>query len=201
MNVTRTAAAASFAAASALLAACSQSASAPPSPTTSTVEDTVTQTQTVTAAPVTTTPISTESSTPATATKSATAVAVKHNTCPDGTLTVRVLPGGAIRGHEIAAVTVTNSGTRPCVVWGFPKVHLERGGKLLGAAAVPTGTAHDLTLAPGDQAQALITDASTCNAPLSDTVVATLPESTQTVSRPMEMRGCSLQIAALGPPQ
>lgn len=205
MTLTRTAAWASFAAASALLAACSTGPPAPSTVTTSDVttsDTTVTETETVTATPVATTSSASRRPTPAPApTTSASPVAVRHNTCASGSLTVRVLPGGAIRGHEIAAVSVTNAGTAACVVWGFPKVHLERAGALLGSPAVPKGTPRDVTLAPGAQAQAIITDASTCNAPLSDMIKATLPESSQTVSRPMQMRGCALQVAAFGPAQ
>jgi len=196
VTLTRTASVAALAAATATLAACSYSAG-PTTPTTS--ETTVTETESVTVAPVVTSSTASTASTPAPPSTSTSAVTAKHNTCANDALTVRVLPGGAIRGHEIAAVSVTNGGTDSCVVWGFPTVQLERSGSPLSTAATPTGTPHDVTLAPAAQAQALITDASTCNAPLSDNIRATLPESSLSVTRPMQMRGCTLQIAPFKP--
>ena len=199
MNVNRTASVATLAAMAALLTACSYS-SEPATPVHT--ETTVTETDSVTvppSTPATTTAAVTSPPTSAPATTSASAVTVKHNTCLADKLTVRILPGGAIRGHEIAAVSVTNADSTPCVVWGFPKVHLELAGAPLGSPSTEKGSPTEVRLAPGAQAQALISDASTCNAPLSDTISATLPELSKSVSRPMQMRGCSLEVAPFKP--
>jgi hypothetical protein len=118
-------------------------------------------------------------------------------------VTVRVIPGSASLGQEIAALQFTNAATRSCVLVGFPVVTLLRKGQAIGGTSQPSsrGTSK-WTLAPGDVAESILHDyTQTCNAPLSDSVRVRVPGSTTTVIRPAVLRGCILRVDRLGPPQ
>jgi len=74
---------------------------------------------------------------------------------------------------------------------GYPDVRLLRTGQQLIAAAPNTAiTGTSVTIGVGEQAQAMITDFSSCQAPLSDTVRVYVPGSTGYVDRPGQLRGC-----------
>ena len=125
---------------------------------------------------------------------------VQRSTCTK--LTIRVIPGGASVGQEIAALQFTNDGTAPCELFGFPTVTLLRQGKLLGRPSQPasTGASHR-TLAPGDTAESLLRDyVGNCQAPLSDAIRVVAPGSTKTLGRPFVMRACVLRTDRLGAP-
>jgi hypothetical protein len=133
-------------------------------------------------------------------THSVTQPALPRDTCLLDQLSVRVIPGGAVPGREIAAITFTNTSGVACSMVGFPGVSLRLAGKLVGSPAVrsstPIKTVH---LAPNGQAQAVVSDFSTCQAPLSDTVRIYPPNLTQYVDRPFQLRACRLQVDPVTP--
>jgi Protein of unknown function (DUF4232) len=154
--------------------------------------------------PPLTTPASsppTTTAAPTTATPAAASSTAPHSTCTN--ITVRVIPGSASLGQEIAALQFTNEGTKSCVLVGFPAVTLLRKGQVIGSASQPSslGTSK-LTLAAGDVAESILHDyTQTCNAPLSDSVRVRVPGSTTTAIRPTILRACILRVDKLGPPQ
>ena len=141
----------------------------------------------------------TQTSSPATATpppsKSAKPIPPGPPTCAVAALSTRVLRGGAEASREIAAITFTNTSPAACTLVGYPGVSLRRNGALLGQpasrqpAAIPT-----VVLRPGEAATTTLTDFSTCQAPLSDTVRVYPPESLQFLDLPLSMRGCALSV-------
>jgi hypothetical protein len=134
------------------------------------------------------------------ATHPVTPPALPRDTCLLDQLSVRVIPGGAVPGREIAAITFTNTSGVACSMVGFPGVSLRLAGKLVGSPAarssIPIKTVH---LAPNGQAQAVVSDFSTCQAPLSDTVRVYPPNLTQYVDRPFQLRACRLQVDPVTP--
>jgi len=194
---TRSAAGASLfgaALACALLAGCSTGSTPPRHPaartTTAPPPAPVTTTAVTSAAP-TSTPPSTPATTPAT-----TASAPPANTCKN--LTIRVLQGGAVQQAEIAAVTFVNSSATDCSISGYPSVVLLHNGSTLTTATPKSGTvAQAVRLAPGAQAESRITDHSTCNAALSDTIEVTAPNGASggKLTRPFQLRGCTVDVS------
>jgi hypothetical protein len=131
---------------------------------------------------------------------SSTAATPSGNTCTD--LTVRVLEGGATPGREIAAVTFDNDSGRACSLSGYPTVVLTLKGNTIATATPAPGTvAQPVRLAPGGQAQAMITDRSTCNAPLSDTIAVTAPNGAAggKLTRAFKLRGCTVYVDPVKP--
>ncbi len=121
---------------------------------------------------------------------------VPKDACTTAQLTVRVLRGSGAQQQEFALITFTNSGTSRCSLLGFPGVSLRRAGVLLGAPAERTpDQAHAVELAPGEQAESQVTDFSSCNAPLSDTMRVYPPNLTSFVDKPLELRGCRIVVA------
>jgi hypothetical protein len=111
-----------------------------------------------------------------------------------------VLQGGAIAGQEIALITFTNMSATKCAMFGYPGVSLRLHNVLLGKPAErsikkPT----TVPLAPGAAAQATITDFSSCQAPISDTVRVYAPDQKPFVDKPLEMRGCRLFVDPVTP--
>ncbi len=152
-----------------------------------------------TSAPETTTPPSHTVTTSAAVSTSPAArsssSAAPANTCTN--LTVRVLPGGATPGQEIAVITFVNAAQAGCTISGFPSVVLLRNGKTLTTATPTAGTvAQAVQLKPGAQAESQITDHSTCNAQLSDTIEVTAPNGAASgkLTRPFELRGCRVTV-------
>ncbi|MCU1658309.1 MAG: putative secreted protein [Pseudonocardiales bacterium] len=111
-------------------------------------------------------------------------------------LTVRVLRGSAAQQQEFALITFTNKGTKACSLFGFPGVSLRRANALLGQPAdrSPKTPPHTVKLAPGEQAETTITDFSSCQAPLSDTVRVYPPNLREFVDKPLELRGCQIVV-------
>ncbi|MDP9091363.1 MAG: DUF4232 domain-containing protein [Actinomycetota bacterium] len=164
----------------------------------------VTATDSPTATAIATTPPASESSTasaPATTPSSGAATsgraALPKGTCTGSQLTVRVLRGGAIPGREIALVTFTNISATPCTMFGFPGVSLRLQNSLLAQPAERTSdNPTSVRLAPGEHAQAQLTDNSSCQAPLSDTVRVYPPNLITFVDvTPFQLRGCTLRVA------
>lgn len=142
-------------------------------------------------------PVPTDSTTPTTsapATPSTSTVALPADTCRGPQLTLRLIRGGAIPLQEIALITFTNTGTTECSMFGFPGVSLRAAGKQLGQALRSPIAAKTVRLMPGEQAQAQITDFSSCQAPLSDTVRIYPPNLTTYVDKPFELRACRFQV-------
>jgi hypothetical protein len=146
--------------------------------------------------PTTTTPPPT-STAPTTPAQHTTSVpAQPANTCKN--LTIRVLPGGAVQQAEIAAVTFVNDSAKACSISGYPSVVLLHKGSTLATATPKTGTvAQAVRLAPGAQAESRITDHSTCDAALSDTIEVTAPNGAVggKLTRPFQLRGCTVDVA------
>lgn len=121
-------------------------------------------------------------------------------TCTSAQLSVRVLRGGAVAGAEIALITFTNTSASTCSMFGFPGVSLRLHNALLGAPAQRTAKKpQTVPLARGAAAEAMITDVSSCQAPVSDTVRVYAPDQTAFVDKPLEMRGCRLFIDPVRP--
>jgi hypothetical protein len=164
-------------------------------PTPVTTPSTAAQTDVTT--PATAIPTSSAVSTSPSATPTtATGTPLPADNCPTSQLTVRVIIGSGAQQQEFAEVGFTNAGSAECSLTGYPSVTLLRGSTQLGQPATPdqtkpAGTVH---LQPGDTAQALLTDFSSCNAPLSDTVRVSPPSSALTVDRPGVLRGCKVSV-------
>jgi hypothetical protein len=150
-----------------------------------------------------TTPPSTSASVPKSSPAPSThaSSAAPRSTCTS--LTVRVIRGSASLGQEIAALQFTNEGTTSCTLFGFPTVTLLRNGNAVGNPSQPStvGANSQRTLAPGDIAESVLHDYSSCNAPLSDSMRVQVPGSSTIAIRPAVMRGCILRVDKLGPPQ
>jgi hypothetical protein len=121
-------------------------------------------------------------------------------TCTSAQLTIRVLRGGAVAGKEIAAITFTNGSTTTCAMFGYPGVSLRLHNALLGQPAERSVVQpKSVSLAPGAGAEAVITDFSSCQAPVSDTVRVYAPDQKPFVDKPLELRGCRLFIDPVTP--
>lgn len=151
-------------------------------------------------------PVTSSAPTP-TATVSATP-SVSHSVpalvyCTAAQLTVRVLPGGAAQGVEIAAATFTNSSNAACSLSGYPTVALLLAGQVRASASpAPGSNSTPVTLAPGKQAQALIEDTSSCNAPLSDMISVVAPNQragATAYQRPFQLRLCTVHVDPVSP--
>jgi hypothetical protein len=139
-------------------------------------------------------PTSTAPTTPAPETTSV--HAQPTNTCTN--LTIRVLQGGAVQQAEIAAVTFVNDSAKACSISGYPSVVLLHQGSTLVTATPKSGTvAQSVRLAPGAQAESRLTDHSTCDADLSDTIEVTAPNGAAggKLTRPFQLRGCKVDVA------
>lgn len=195
--------------ASVLLAACTSGNAATggntPTPVLSTSDNVVTPTpteSTTTAPTPTPTPSVPPSSAPATTSAAPSPTpTVAQTTCKK--VTVRVIPGGASPGEEIAAVQFVNSGVRTCTIAGYPTVTLLRNGSQIGQPSQPSTTKPSArTLRPGDVAESLLHDyTQTCQAPLSDSVKVRVPGTSITYVRPqMQLRACVLRVDRLAAP-
>lgn len=154
-------------------------------------------------APASTTASSTSaapSHSPAAASSTSRPTVVPRSTCTR--IGIRILPGGATFGEEIAGLQFTNEGTTTCRLVGYPTVTLLRQGRPIGRPSQPATTAGSTrTLAPGEVAESLLHDnIRNCQAPLSDTVRVVAPGSTISASRPMQLRACVVRIDPLGAP-
>jgi Protein of unknown function (DUF4232) len=108
-------------------------------------------------------------------------------------VSVRVLPGGAEHGQEIAGLYFTNTGSTRCTLNGYPTATLLRNGKQIGQPSRPSTTAtSSRTLGPGDVAESLLHDyTQTCQAPLSDAIRVTIPGTSKSIIRPgIQLRAC-----------
>ena len=119
------------------------------------------------------------SSTPASSTPAgeSSTPAGPQTTCTQ--LSVRVIPGGASFGEQIAGLQFTNEGTTTCVLAGYPTVSLLLDGRVIGQPSQPASDAESLRrLRPGEVAESLLHDyTQTCQAPLSDSVRVQVPGS------------------------
>ena len=115
--------------------------------------------------------------------------------CTSTQLKVRALRGSAAAGQEFALITFTNASSAVCTMFGFPGVSLRLNNALLGRPAERSGKAPStVTIEPGAQAEASLTDFSSCQAPVSDTVRVYPPNQRAFVDRPLALRGCRVVI-------
>lgn len=116
---------------------------------------------------------------------------------------MRVIPGGAAEGTEIAALQFTNDGKKGCRLVGYPGVVLVKKGHKIGTPSQPGGPmpGRAVRVPPGKTVQSMLRDYSSCQAPLSDTARVTVPGESTTVTRPIELRACTLRTGQLGPPR
>lgn len=204
--------AALIAAAAAAVAACTssgtgrvaQTLTSDPSPT-QPVTTSAAPSETATSAPASpSTPPTSASHTPTSSATTSASTGPKRSTCTS--ISVRVLPGGAEHGQEIAGLQFTNTGTRRCTLYGYPTATLLRDGQQIGQPSQPSTTApSSRTLAPGEVAESLLHNyTQTCQAPLSDAIRVRVPGTTMSVIRPlpsyMQLRACILRVDKLSAP-
>jgi hypothetical protein len=80
-------------------------------------------------------------------------------------------------------------------------VTLLRKGQPFGFPSQPAQSVpHSITLRPGETAESQLHDYTNCQAPLSDSAKVTVPGTTQAAIRPIQLRGCTLRVDPLGPP-
>lgn len=140
------------------------------------------------------------SSSPAQVTVQSRSGEAPRSTCRS--VAVRVIRGSADRGREFAALQFTNTGTTRCTLNGYPVVTLLLRGRAVGTASQPAGPAtSSYPLAPGATAESRLDDYTTCSAPLSDEIHVVVPGSTQSATRPGQLRACTLRTGALGRPE
>jgi Protein of unknown function (DUF4232) len=121
-------------------------------------------------------------------------------TCTSAQLGIRVLRGGALAGQEIALITFTNTSATKCAMFGYPGVSLRLHGALLGQPAERSiKKPKTVPLAPGAAAETTITDFSSCQAPISDTVRIYAPDQKPFVDKALDLRGCRLFIDPVRP--
>jgi hypothetical protein len=126
---------------------------------------------------------------------SSTGSGLPKDTCTMAQLTIRLIRGGAVPGQQIALITFTNSSTTECSMFGYPGVSLRLNGHLLGQPAVRSPVApRTVKLLPGAQGEAQITDFSSCQGSLSDTVRIYPPNLTTFVDKPQQLRGCRVEV-------
>ncbi len=119
---------------------------------------------------------------------------------------MRVFKGGAERGTEIAALQYVNNGAAACTISGIPSARLLVNGTPAGTRSQPDDSrVRTMTLQPGDTAQSLLRDFSSCNAPLAHDIRVSLPSlggsHGGTVDRPISpLRVCALRTSPVGPP-
>lgn len=175
----------------------------PVAPTTPSTMDTTT----LSVAPTTSTPPDSSpvdsSSAPSSSTSTTTSAPPPlQTTCKS--LTVRVLPGGASFGEQIAGLEFVNDGHTTCMIVGYPTVTLLLNGQVIGRPSEPASPAKSMrTLRPGQTAESLLHDyTQTCQAPLSDSVRVQVPGTRQTIVRPgMQLRACVLRVDRLTAPE
>lgn len=110
-----------------------------------------------------------------------------------------MIRGSADHGEEIAALQFVNSGSTSCVLVGYPSVTLLLKGKRIGQPSRPATAAQSVrTLNPGDVAESLLHDYTSCQAPLSDSLRVRAPGMSLTSVRPAQLRGCVLRVDKLG---
>lgn len=118
--------------------------------------------------------------------------------CANKQLKIDALRGSAAAGIEYALITFTNTGTKSCAVMGFPGVSLRLAGALVGKPAERSiKKPASVTLKPGAQAEAAITDLSSCQAPVSDKVRVYAPDQTAFVDLPLGLRACRIIVDPL----
>lgn len=115
-------------------------------------------------------------------------------TCASTQLKIDALRGSPAAGQEFAVITFTNRGA-VCAMIGFPGVSLRLHGALIGQPAQRSGAVpRRVLLATGGHAEAAITDYSSCQAGISDTVRVYAPDQRDFVDLPLALRGCRLVV-------
>ena len=187
-----------------VIAGCTSSTSPQAATSVSVPPTTAVSTPTVppsTSAAVSSAPTTPTSSTAATTTAPPTTTPpAPRSTCTS--VSVRVIRGSASLGQEFAALQFTNTGSAPCLLVGYPTVTLLRQHKPIGQPSQPSSPhSSQRTLAPGDTAESRLHDYTNCQAPLSDEVRVVVPGSRIATTRPAQLRGCTLRVDRLGPPE
>jgi hypothetical protein len=115
--------------------------------------------------------------------------------CTSKQLKIDALRGSAAAGVEFAVVTFTNTGAAACTMTGFPGVSLRLNNALVGKPAERSRKAPvPVVLKPGAQANSELTDLSSCQAPVSDTVRVYAPDQRAFVDLPLGLRACRVIV-------
>lgn len=168
---------------------------------TATTSDTNAPTDSTT--PDTSTPTATAStSASATPTTPTTGATHASDECTFAQLSMRAVRGSGAGQQEFASIYFTNKSATACSLYGYPGISLRANGALLGQPASRDGSAPPASvhLAPGAQAHSDITDNSSCQAALSQTVRVYPPDSTQFADLPLVLRGCALSVKPVTTP-
>jgi hypothetical protein len=200
----------SVVAAGALLAGCTSSgqgssapppsatAASPPSPTPSLTSPSPSPSATLTPSAPSTSISSSASVSPSKSASKSASVPANLRECGTTDLTLRVQKEGAVNNAELALLTLTNTSSTPCGLTGFPGVSLRADNAALGSPAVRTAKSYStVALAHGAAASTTLSDVTTCQAALSDTVRVYPPDSTTFIDGPLVLRGCALHIDPL----
>ncbi|SOD70598.1 uncharacterized protein DUF4232 [Jatrophihabitans sp. GAS493] len=140
------------------------------------------------------TPTSTVSPTDVPATPSAPVAAA----CATSALKLSVDDLGGGGQQVFAAITLTNVSTSTCSLVGFPDVSPYAAGSQIGTKSEGSGAVDaPVLLAPNAAATSKLTDATSCNAPLSDTIKVTPPNQQTSLAAPFVLRACALQVTPL----
>jgi hypothetical protein len=103
-------------------------------------------------------------------------------------------------GHQFAYLLFKNSSATSCSLEGFPGVVLRKAGAQLGQPASRSAqVAKSVRLAAGGTATARLSNDSSCGATESDSVQVIVPNRTEKVVVPLELRGCPLTIDPVTP--
>jgi hypothetical protein len=125
-------------------------------------------------------------------------------------LSLSIGQGQGAAGSTIIPLVFTNTGSRPCTMYGYPGVSfLDSGGQQLGVPAARSGTEEGVvTLAPGTKANALLSvpdpgnfSSGDCNRHTSASVRAYPPDQTASLETAESVPVCTTQagVSSIGP--
>jgi hypothetical protein len=115
--------------------------------------------------------------------------------CTSGQLKIAALRGSASAGQEFALLTFTNTGPATCTMFGFPGVSLRVSNAMVGKPAERSGKAPStVTLKHGARAESVISDFSSCQAPVSEQVRVYAPNQRAFVDLPLALRACRVIV-------
>jgi hypothetical protein len=115
--------------------------------------------------------------------------------CTSSNLKIAALRGSASAGQEFALLTFTNTGAATCTMFGFPGVSLRLGSAMVGKAAERSAKKPTtVSLKRGARAESVISDFSSCQAPVSEKVRVYAPNQVAFVDLPLALRACRVIV-------